>query len=333
MTPTSPEKPQDSRVGFVVIGRNEGQRLLVCLRSIPPGVPVVYVDSGSTDGSVEAARALGVEAVELDLSIPFTAARARNAGFARLIARAEPPTYVQFVDGDCELLADWTQRAVRFLDETPSSCAVVGRLRERFPDRSVYNRLCDMEWEGAPGEIRSCGGIAMYRVPSLTAVGGFREDLIAGEEPELCVRLRAAGFRLHRIDADMALHDAAMTRFSQWWRRAVRSGFAFAQGRDVQGKSPDRLGVAESRRIWVWGFAAPLAIVLAAVLVSPWCLLAFAIYPLRILRIALRLPRGFADNVLRATFLVVGSFPEFLGQLRFLWRKRRDAPPVLIEYK
>lgn len=47
-------------VDAIVIGRNEGQRLIDCLGSLLGQVRrVIYVDSGSSDGSVEAARARG----------------------------------------------------------------------------------------------------------------------------------------------------------------------------------------------------------------------------------------------------------------------------------
>ena len=72
-------------IGVVVIGRNEGQRLERCLRSLAQGADkVMYVDSGSTDGSLQLAANLGVEVLALDMSTPFTAARARNEGFAAL---------------------------------------------------------------------------------------------------------------------------------------------------------------------------------------------------------------------------------------------------------
>lgn len=75
-------------VAAVAIGRNEGARLVACLESMVGRVdPIIYVDSGSTDNSVAEARARGAEVVELDMSIPFTAARARNAGAARAFPR------------------------------------------------------------------------------------------------------------------------------------------------------------------------------------------------------------------------------------------------------
>ena len=154
---------------------------------------IVYVDSGSTDGSVELARSLGVDVVKLDLSTSFTAARARNVGLAHLLEADAPIKFVQFVDGDCEVVEGWIERAKRELDAQPNVAVVCGRRRERFPDISIYNRLCDMEWDTPIGETKACGGDAMMRVESFQQVDGFNPLLIAGEEPELCVRLRQKG--------------------------------------------------------------------------------------------------------------------------------------------
>ncbi|MEM9139196.1 MAG: glycosyltransferase, partial [Pseudomonadota bacterium] len=207
-------------VGAVIIGRNEGARLIRCLASVGSAACMVYVDSGSTDGSVQAAREAGAEVVELDMDMPFTAARARNAGLARL-REIGAFDYVQFIDGDCELQPGWIALALAFLEEHPDVAVACGRRRERFPEASVYNRLCDHEWDTPVGEAKACGGDALMRMTALAAVGGYRDDLIAGEEPELCVRLRAAGWRVWRLDAEMTLHDADMHRFGQWWRRTA----------------------------------------------------------------------------------------------------------------
>jgi len=66
--------------GVVVIGRNEGERLKRCLRSIPTGYPVVYVDSGSSDDSVAFALSTGAIGDEMDNASGCTGARAGNAG-------------------------------------------------------------------------------------------------------------------------------------------------------------------------------------------------------------------------------------------------------------
>src|SRR5215212_7939851 len=149
----APQMAPDA-VGIVVIGRNEGDRLVACLASLQAlGRPIVYVDSGSADTSVQRARPLVTEVVELDPQRPFSAARARNEGFARLLARHPESGFVQFLDGDCTLLEGWLDAAVRAIGEDPQRAVVVGPLQERRPDASIYNRLCALEWRSPAGEI------------------------------------------------------------------------------------------------------------------------------------------------------------------------------------
>ena len=321
-------------IGVVVIGRNEGARLERCLASlVGTADKIVYVDSGSTDGSVPMAQGLGVEVVALDMAQPFTAARARNAGFQCLQRLLPEMVYVQFVDGDCEVVAGWLLQAQAFLDAHPAVAVVSGRCRERFPQRSIYNLLCDLEWDTPVGEAKACGGNALMRADAFAAMGGFRLELIAGEEPELCVRLRAAGWKVWRLDAEMALHDAAMTRFGQWWRRTLRGGYAFAEGAFLHGAAPERHWLRESRRAWVWGLGIPVAIAVASLLLGWFGLLLLLIYPLQVLRLARRGARSARENWLQAGFLVLGKFPEMLGQVKFLLGRFGVRKASLIEYK
>src|SRR6185369_7690169 len=175
----------------VVIGRNEGEPRRRCLSSLPASVRrVIYVDSGSVDGSVELALTLGAHVVPLDLSSPFTAARARNAGLARLLDETGALGFVLTIDGDCELRGGFLRAALLAMREDDALAVVCGRRRERSPDASPYDRLCDMEWDTPVGLVEACGGDALLRVSALADAGGYDESLIAGEEPELCWRLR-----------------------------------------------------------------------------------------------------------------------------------------------
>jgi len=321
-------------VGVVVIGRNEGKQLKGCFDSIVGTTDwLAYVDSGSTDGSVAVARAHGVAVIELDMSIPFTAARARNEGFRRLRELSPDLAYVQFVDGDCELVDGWLETAAMFLRDHGDVAVVCGRLREKHPEQSVYNMLCDIEWDVPVGEAKACGGIAMVRSSAFEDVKGFKGELIAGEEPELCIRMRAAGWRIWRLGEEMALHDARMLRFRQWWKRTLRNGYAFAQGADLHGAAPERHGVRESLSAWFWGLGLPLALIGLA----PWCagcaVVLALIYPLQIARLALRGRRSARENWWRAGFLVLGKFPEMLGQMKFLLQRHLGEQSRLIEYK
>lgn len=321
-------------IGVVVIGRNEGPRLERCLISlIGSAQKVVYVDSGSTDNSVLMARKLGVEVVELDMTIPFTAARARNEGFARVQQLLPTMRYVQFVDGDCEVVGTWLPQAQAFLDARPDVAVVCGRRRERFPQRSIYNFLCDREWDTPVGEAKACGGDALMRADAFAAASGYRADLIAGEEPELCVRLRASGWKVWRLGEEMTLHDAAMTRFKQWWQRSMRGGYAFAEGAFLHGAAPEQHWLRESRRAWFWGLGIPLAAVVASLILGWFGLLLLLIYPVQVMRLARRGDGSPRENWLLAFFLVLGKFPEMVGQVKFLLSRIVGGKTALIEYK
>ncbi|MGY3545267.1 glycosyltransferase [Bradyrhizobium sp. USDA 4469] len=319
--------------GVVAIGRNEGDRLKRCLASAGRAERVVYVDSGSSDESVAWARDQGIDVVELDTRAGFTAARARNAGFRRLMELAPHLQLVQFVDGDCELVEGWLEAATAVMQRQADAAAVFGRLRERHPERSIYNWLCDKEWDGPVGEVKHCGGNAMMRAAALTAVGGYRDDLIAGEEPELCVRLRRSGWSIWRIDAEMGLHDAAMTRFRQWWLRRVRSGYAFAQGSHLHGSLPERHWVWESRRAWLWGFWLPLACAAAVIILGAWGLGLLLIYVLQLLRRASQQRGGWRERTWLPLFELLGRFGEAAGQLRFATHRLFRGRSQIIEYK
>lgn len=333
----------------MVIGRNEGDRLKRCLRSLPNPASVVYVDSGSSDGSVAFASALGVKVIPLDMSQGFTAARARNAGWRAIAAEPSPtgaiPDYVQFVDGDCELDAGWMATAADALDSDPRLAVVFGRRRERFPEASPFNRMCDEEWNVPIGLASACGGDAMMRLGAVRDAGGYCDELIAGEEPDLCLRLRAAGWLVRRIDAEMTLHDADIHSLSAWWRRSRRSGYAYTAHVLRHGDGSDPVWRRQVRSIGFWGFAWPL-FALACFLglgvrghSVPALLALVALgssYALQVLRIA---RRRIAGGSARATawqygaLVMLGKFAEFGGVVRCLFDRLRHRRGALIEYK
>ncbi|KAB7785398.1 glycosyltransferase [Methylorubrum populi] len=324
-------------LGVVVIGRNEGERLKRCLASLAGTPwPVVYVDSGSTDGSGAHARSVGAEVVELDRALPFTAARARNAGIARLRARHPETVAIQFVDGDCEVLEGWIPAALRMLAADPRCGAVAGRRRERHPDGSVYNLLCDIEWNTPVGQATACGGDALVRVAALDAVDAYDSSLIAGEDEDLCVRMRQQGWTIQRIDIDMTLHDAAMTSMRQWWKRTERSGYAFARVHDRHKASAVPHFQRQVRSTLVWGGAVP-ALLVGAMPISPLLpVLGLALYGHLSWRVARGLRRrGFAGREAwtYGVHCALAKLPQMVGYARFHLDRLRRRDTVIIEYK
>lgn len=333
---------QMGKLGIVIIGRNEGDRLTKCLESVlnqvksDDNTTIVYVDSGSTDGSLETAKSLGVSTLALDNDRPFTAARGRNTGFKWLLEQHPDLTYVQFMDGDCTLIPQWLKKARKKLENHGDIAVVCGRRREKFPDATPYNRLADMEWNTPVGEAKACGGDSLMRVEALEQVDGFNDSLICGEEPEMCIRLRGQGWKIWRLDEDMTAHDADMTQFSQWWSRMVRSGWSIAQGMAMYGSTPEKYMVRQSISNWLWGLILPVIALglawwtsgLSLLLLMSYFLLGWRIYRYRC---------AYGDipshSRLYAFFCILAKFPEIIGQGKYWLKQWQGEPATLIEYK
>lgn len=327
-------------IGVVTIGRNEGERLKRCLTSLTGKVAaMVYVDSGSSDDSVAFARSLGVEVVELDMSKPFSMARGRNAGAQRLLEMNPALQYIQFVDGDCEVVDGWLQAAFDYLESHPETWVVCGRRRERHPENSIYNRLCDIEWNTPAGPAKACGGDALMRAGAFQSVGGFEESLIAGEEPELCLRMRKAGGTIQRLDAEMTLHDANILQFKAWWKRSLRGGYGACDVRTrLSEKYPPEevpfASLVRSAPIWsvYW-----LLFTLLPGLVHPLGFLpGLGLWGLQSLRIARSVrPRSdsFGQAWVYGIFTLIGKWPQWLGIQRYRKDLRNGKIITLIEYK
>lgn len=315
-------------LGAVVIGRNEGDRLKACLHSLVPVCDrVVYVDSGSRDDSVAFARGLGVTVVELDTTTPFTAARARNAGFQALIAAGDLDL-VQFVDGDCTVQDGWLAAGTDALAADPTLGLVTGWRSEIHPGASVYNQMCQVEWRRPAGPITACGGDMMVRTTAFHQIGGFDPTVIAAEDDEFCLRLAKAGWKLVRLPVEMTRHDANMTRFGQWWQRAKRAGHGFAQLNQMHPPHFQR----EKLRVQVYGLVLPLILVLG-LFISGWIVLAVAaVYALSWWKTW----RGLAGQPMaarQAALLTLAKIPNLLGMLTYHRRRRKGEDMRIIEYK
>jgi GT2 family glycosyltransferase len=323
----------------IVIGRNEADHLALALASAASvGGAVVYVDSASSDASVSIARTSGVSTVELATPPMLSAARGRNAGLEWLDRHCPEERYVVFLDGDCILDPDFARRAAAVMDGDVSVAVVVGHLRERSPDASVFTRLSSLEWFSGAGEIRdfgNLGGIMCARVGAVQAVGAFNPRMIAGEDSELGVRLALAGFRVLKIDADMASHDNGISSFRSWWLRSVRAGHALAQRYVLNGRS----AVADCRREFFstifWGLLLPACTILLAWPSRGLSLALGAGYLVLGGRMGLRLARSGCearDAGAAAFFGVISKFANAAGLCRFFWNSITGRFRI-IEYK
>lgn len=326
-------------VSVVVIGRNEGERLVRCLHSVERAHwgdiehELIYVDSRSTDGSPARAHALGARVLVLDDTSPC-AAKARNLGW-----RASVGTHLLFLDGDTELHLDFVPRALATLTE-PGLCAVWGHRRESRPQQSIYTRVLDLDWIYPTGRTLYFGGDVLVRRAALDEVKGFDPTLNAGEEPELCARLRAAGWKIEHIDAPMTLHDLAVNSFRAYWLRAYRSGIAYAEVAQRMRVRGDELWQHESRRDFHHGllFTASPLLLLGTAWVMPMAALILlalaAIYLLRTMfRCAWKAPGQWRLCAQYAVHAHFQKIPALFGQLKWRQAARQQCDIALIDYK
>jgi glycosyltransferase involved in cell wall biosynthesis len=328
----------DGDVGVVIIGRNEGPRLIRSLESLTPqSNAIVYVDSGSADDSVHQAHSRRVHVVQMDLSKPFTASRARNAGFDALMEKWPHISKVQFVDGDCQILPGWLADASAALDADPNRVAACGWGLEIHPEHSIYNRICQVEWRtGSAGEVAAFGGLVMIRTDAFSAVGGFDEDVVAAEDDELAFRLRRNGGVILKLDRDCFAHDANILRFGQWWKRAQRGGYAYAQVSSMHGSGPEKKFVKELQRTNRWGIVVPALAIAAAPFTRGLTLGVLARYPIAMARAAQTARRRgntWPDSVAWGISCGLAVFPQAIGARQFTRNQRRGQTHQMIEYK
>jgi cellulose synthase/poly-beta-1,6-N-acetylglucosamine synthase-like glycosyltransferase len=327
-------------VSVVVIGRNEGERLRLCLRSVfamdHPGfdLEVIYVDSGSSDDSVAVATSEGATVIALKPQHP-TAAVGRNAGW-----RAARGSVVLFLDGDTVLHPRFV------IDSLPEFSAeevavIWGHRRELNPNQSWYTRVLDLDWIFPIGPMPYCGGDALFRRALLEQTGGFDDTLIGGEEPELCQRIRGLGFIILHVDRPMTGHDLGIATWRQYWRRSTRTGYAFAEvSRRFQASSYP-MWTAESlrnRNRAIILLALPLAaLALALILRSLFPILALALLLAAIILRSGWKARGKTHSP--TTLLLYGIHSHlqqiaiYFGQLQYTWNRRQGARSELVDYK
>ena len=336
---SKPAHAPGAALSVVVIGRNEGQRLARCLESVRGihgfhRIQLIYADSASTDGSPELAAQYGAEVIVVHPERP-TAAIGRNAGWQRATEE-----FVLFLDGDTVLNPDFPMAALNAIHANSKICAVWGHRRELFPAKSIFIRVLDLDWIYAPGIVEACGGDVLMRRSALSEAGGYDENLIAGEEPELCRRLRSRGYSILHIDHPMTLHDLHITRWSQYWKHARRGGYAYAQVADRFRCTEDPFWLGDAKRAAIFGSFWTISIVAALFVSIQYSYVPLAIWFGLFLAASFRSAwkaRWKNDNATTLFLYGIHShfqhIPIFIGELQYILDKRRGRQRDLIEYK
>lgn len=329
----------DPVLSIVVIGRNEGHRLARCLESVAAmrgvsGQQTIYVDSASTDESPAIAQAFDTEVIVLRAE-HSTAARGRNAGW-----RSARAPFILFLDGDTVLHEDFPRRALDALAHDSTVAAVWGHRREIYPAHSIYNRVLDLDWIYPPGESAFCGGDVVIRRSVLEQIDGFDSALIAGEEPELCRRIRHVGHRILHIDCPMTGHDLNITHFRQYWRRALRTGHAYAEISTRFRASSDPMWLRESKgnlirgSFWVGSLVGSVASLgFSPIPLMLWIGVLVGLSGRSGWKARWKAPNQPYLLLMYGMHSQLQQIPMLIGQLQFAWNRKAGRRRRLIEYK
>jgi GT2 family glycosyltransferase len=319
------------KAGIVVIGRNEGQRLSDSLIAAKYyGLPFVYVDSQSSDGSVEIAHNLNVDVVILDTSTLINASRGRNEGVAYLLERNPNLSYIHFIDGDTVFDPLWCKTALNILENNSEIAVVCGVLREKNRHHSLYAKLLGIEWRLMTQSNGKCGGNATIRLSALQLVNGYDETLIAGADPDLYRRLKEKNFYVKTTEIEMGEHDGGMTSFSQWWTRCKRSGYAFADARSC---SKSNRGV---KNTLLWGLALPISILISVFLLGPVGIIIISLYVVQIIRMVISKNiqcLKITDKIYYAVNVNLARIPQTIGVLSCYLERYAKIKKSVIHYK
>lgn len=317
-------------IGVVIIGINVASYIADCIRSVhladypQERISVIYVDGGSMDDSIGIAKSFDqVTVVELDDPHP-TPGRGRNAGW-----KALSTPYIQFMDADTIVHPDWFKRSI---DRIEGQCvAVCGHRRERYPQKNIFHVLTEMEWHYEMGPCRYFGGEVLLKRTVLEETGGFDENLVAGEDPELSYRIRQNGWEIQRLDLPMTRHDINMRHLRQYIKRAYRSGYAYAEIGLRFMRNTEKMWLKELIRVTAKAML-PILLISGGVMVG-WAGTGLFLGLIVLFRPMFSLPRlkrtygqTWTHTLTYAVHSACVVFPQFFGVLRYLSGKALGRP-------
>ncbi|PJN94084.1 glycosyl transferase, partial [Amaricoccus sp. HAR-UPW-R2A-40] len=195
---------------------------------------VILADSGSSDRTIEIARAFPIRIVQFANS----AERCCGAG-AQLAYQHARGAYFYILDGDMVLDPGFLKAGIAYLEAHPDLAAVGGIVREMNTQAAEFEIRAravarDGAWKPGPVDRLDCGGL--YRTQAIREVGWFADrNLHAFEEFELGARLHAKGWRLARIDHKSVDHYGHRADGYALLLRRFGSGYAGAPGEVVRG--------------------------------------------------------------------------------------------------
>jgi glycosyltransferase involved in cell wall biosynthesis len=191
-----------------------------------PSREIVLVDSASVDNTVDIASNYPINIIRLQSDQRLTAAAGRYVGYQKTSG-----DLILFLDGDMELCEGWVDRAIAVIQSGPDVAAVTGQVINLPPSTGsrAAPRSEPSYYGNSVTEVSYGGGATMYRRSVLKQVGTFNPYIYSEEEPELCLRIRYAGYRILSLEHPIAYHYSdppdRVSTLVERWRRNLNLGF------------------------------------------------------------------------------------------------------------
>lgn len=209
-------------ISFIIIGRNEGWKLSRCFQSVFKTIKdnsyldseIIYVDSKSTDDSIERAIIFGGLRI-ISLTGDCNAAIARNIG-----AIESKGNTLFFIDGDMEIKPDFL----------PHVYSEASGLKYNFVSGQFINfnydysgNFLDKAYYFSSTEVDTIsyttGGLFLIKKEIWNRIGGMKNKLKRSQDIDLGLRLAKIGFFLYRRNEVLAIHHTiSYLDTSRTWR-------------------------------------------------------------------------------------------------------------------
>ncbi|WP_051294993.1 glycosyltransferase family 2 protein [Maridesulfovibrio bastinii] len=230
---------EDSIVYAIVLNYNGLHLNSICLKSLIAShynnLHILFIDNGSSDGSVQAVRDEfpDVEVLENGENLYFAAGN--NRGIEYAIKNAAD--YIFILNNDTKIVPSCITQLVSFMESSPQTAAcqpllcfmddhdIIASTGCRIAGSGkAWDAMCGMPAEDAgenPFPMPGVTGGAMFvRTNVISTVGMFDENFgMYFEDVDLSLRMRKHGFELFCIPSARVYHEvSASTKLSKKWR-------------------------------------------------------------------------------------------------------------------